>query len=133
MTSTASRYSFPTLTLGRSDPGRFEYTPGKGIICSLDGEQIVVGSRGLLEEQHVDPGTFVSDANHSSEGLVARNSRLLGVLHIEDASECGHTRQKRLFAFLIAFVSCKSREFIKGTFFWYIERMLPMPGEPSDQ
>jgi len=59
--------------------------PGKGIACSLDGEQIIAGSRAFLEEQRYDLSRFVSDANHSSEVLVGRNGRLLGLLHIEDA------------------------------------------------
>ena len=73
------------MSLSVTEPERFEYMPGKGIACSLDGEQIVVGSRAFLEEQRYDVSRFVSDANHSSEVLVGRNGRLLGSLHIEDA------------------------------------------------
>src|SRR5271166_5251550 len=73
------------MSLSVTEPERFEYMPGKGIACSLDGEQIVAGSRAFLEEQRYDVSRFVSDANHSSEVLVGRNGRLLGSLHIEDA------------------------------------------------
>ncbi len=72
-------------SLSVTEPARFEYMPGKGIACSLDGEQIVAGSRAFLEEERYDLSRFVSDANHSSEVLVGRNGRLLGSLHIEDA------------------------------------------------
>jgi Cd2+/Zn2+-exporting ATPase/Cu+-exporting ATPase len=74
-----------TLSLCVREPERFEYIPGKGIACSLDGEQIVVGSRAFLEQQRIDIGAFASHANGSSEVLVGRNGNLLGSLHIEDA------------------------------------------------
>jgi Cd2+/Zn2+-exporting ATPase/Cu+-exporting ATPase len=68
-----------------SEPEQFEYVPGKGIACSLGGEQIVVGSRAFLAERQVDLPTPASAAGPASEMLVGRNGRLLGSLHIEDA------------------------------------------------
>jgi Cd2+/Zn2+-exporting ATPase/Cu+-exporting ATPase len=73
------------MSLSVSEPERFAYIPGRGIICSLDGEEIVAGSRAFLEEQRLDLGTFVSESNGSSEVFVGRNGRLLGALYIEDA------------------------------------------------
>lgn len=73
------------MSLSVTEPEQFEYAPGKGITCSLDGEQIVVGSRAFLEQQNPDLGTFASDSNDLSEVLVGRNGRLLGLLHIEDS------------------------------------------------
>lgn len=73
------------MSLSVPNAGQFEYMPGKGIVCSLNGDRIIVGSRAFLREQQFDLSTFVSDSNHSSEVLVARNSRLLGALYIEDA------------------------------------------------
>src|SRR5207245_1832390 len=34
-------------------PERFEYLPGKGIVCSVAGEEIVVGHRMLLAERRI--------------------------------------------------------------------------------
>jgi heavy metal translocating P-type ATPase len=73
------------MSLPVREPERFEYVPGKGIACSLDGEQIVVGSRAFLTERQVDLPTAASATGPVSEMLVARNGRLLGSLHIEDA------------------------------------------------
>jgi Cd2+/Zn2+-exporting ATPase/Cu+-exporting ATPase len=73
------------LSLPRSEPQRFEYAPGKGIACSLDGEQIVVGTRAFLQERQVDLPMSVSTDSSASEILVGQNGRLLGALHIEDA------------------------------------------------
>lgn len=67
------------------EPERFEYVPGKGIACSVDGEQIVVGSRAFLAERRVDLTSSTFAAGAASEMLVGRNGRLLGSLHIEDA------------------------------------------------
>jgi Cd2+/Zn2+-exporting ATPase/Cu+-exporting ATPase len=39
------------MSLPVAEPERFEYVPGKGIACSLDGERIVVGSRAFLQER----------------------------------------------------------------------------------
>src|SRR5262249_40596216 len=68
-----------------SEPERFEYAPGKGIACSLDGEQIVGGSRAFLQERQVELSTVASATGPTSEMFVARNGRLPGSLHIEDA------------------------------------------------
>jgi P-type E1-E2 ATPase len=73
------------MSLPVAEPGRFEYVPGKGIACSLGGEQIVVGSRAFLAERRVDLPAASSAAGSASEMLVARDGRLLGSLHVEDA------------------------------------------------
>ncbi len=73
------------MSLSVKEPDRFEYIPGKGVICTLDGERIVVGNRAFLEEQRFDLGDFMSNSHASSAMLVARNGRLLGVIEIEDA------------------------------------------------
>lgn len=73
------------MSLSVAEAEQFEYIPGKGIVCSLNGEEIVVGNRMMLQEQGLDLSTLVSEANQSSEVLVGRNGRLLGALHFEDA------------------------------------------------
>lgn len=73
------------LSLSVSEPERFEYLPGKGIVCARDGEEILVGSRTFLADHHVDLSPYVPDSPHTSEVLVARNHRLLGSLSIADA------------------------------------------------
>ncbi len=66
------------------EPEQFEYLPGKGITCSVGGEEIVVGNRSLLHEQNIVVNPYSTDADQSSEILVARGGRLLGVLRIAD-------------------------------------------------
>jgi Cd2+/Zn2+-exporting ATPase/Cu+-exporting ATPase len=73
------------MSLPVGEPERFAYVPGKGILCALEGEPIIVGSRAFLEEHRFDLGNFSRDGNHSSEVLVGRNGRLLGTLQIDDA------------------------------------------------
>ena len=63
------------------DPDRFEYTPGKGIVCSLRGETIVVGNRSLLERDRIPIPPAVDPA---STVLVARAGKVLGSLEIAD-------------------------------------------------
>ncbi len=73
-----------SMSVPVTEPERFEYVPGKGIACSLNGEQIVVGSRAFLAERQVDLSAPVSAVSSASEMLVGSNGRLLGSLHIED-------------------------------------------------
>jgi len=73
------------MGLSAGEPERFEYVPGQGIACSLQREQIVVGSKAFLKGRGYDLAAFVPDADHASEVLVGRGGRLLGSLQIEDA------------------------------------------------
>src|SRR6516162_973795 len=66
------------MLLPITEPERFEYVPGKGIACALDGEQIVVGSRAFLQDRQVELPAAASASAPASEMLVARNGRLLG-------------------------------------------------------
>jgi cation transport ATPase len=41
------------LGIPYEDPGQFEYTPGKGIMASSDGEDIIVGNQNFLLERGI--------------------------------------------------------------------------------
>jgi len=62
------------------DPDRFSYTPGKGIVCAVSGEAIVVGNRALFEAE----GIPLPDVDAASTVLVARAGRFLGALEVAD-------------------------------------------------
>ena len=66
------------------DPTNFSYVPGKGLVCSLDGEDIIVGNKALFQERRVDINGFVPNSNEASEILVGRRGDFLGVLQIAD-------------------------------------------------
>jgi len=65
-------------------PEAFHYTPGKGIVCRANGDEITVGSRELLRTR----GVRVPGANDVGEGgseiLVARGTDFLGTLRVSD-------------------------------------------------
>jgi heavy metal translocating P-type ATPase len=63
------------------DPDHFSYTPGKGIVCSLGGEKIVVGSRALLGGESIALPSSVAAA---STVFVARGGRFYGALEVAD-------------------------------------------------
>jgi Cd2+/Zn2+-exporting ATPase/Cu+-exporting ATPase len=71
--------------LPAAEPATFDYTPGRGIVARINGEDIIVGSRlfvaayGLPRDQ-LRPN--VPDA--ASEVLVVRGGRLLGSIFIAD-------------------------------------------------
>jgi Cd2+/Zn2+-exporting ATPase/Cu+-exporting ATPase len=65
------------------EPEKFNYIPGKGLVCSINGDEIVVGNKALFTERHLELNGF-ADGNHSSDILVARKGHLLGTLQIAD-------------------------------------------------
>ena len=73
------------LSLCVTEPERFDYVPGQGILCSVGGEQVIVGNRGFLALQRIDTACLAPAPDHSSEVLVARSGRLLGSLQSADA------------------------------------------------
>jgi len=72
------------LALSVIEPNHFEYAPGKGIVCSAGGEEIIVGNRGFLAAQRIDTTALAAEPDDTSEVLVARNRHLLGAIHIAD-------------------------------------------------
>jgi heavy metal translocating P-type ATPase len=66
------------------EPSRFGYFPGKGLVCSINGEEIVVGNKSLLSDKSIEMNGFGGNSNHSSEILVAQGGRLLGAIEIAD-------------------------------------------------
>jgi len=65
------------------EPEKFDYIPGKGLVCSINGDEIVVGNKALFTERHLELNGF-ADGAHSSDILVARKGRLLGTIQIAD-------------------------------------------------
>jgi len=64
-------------------PDRFDYTPGRGIVAEIDGEEIAVGNWMHLRDERIQG----ADALHgTSEGavLVTRGGHLLGSIHVAD-------------------------------------------------
>ena len=72
------------LSLAPVEPDSFEYLPGKGVRCSVFGDQILAGSEILLTENGVRVSN--SDLAHytGTRVLVSRCGLLLGSIHIED-------------------------------------------------
>lgn len=65
------------------EPERFAYEPGKGVVCTTGGDEIVVGSRAFLTARAVDV-TPCAFGNDGGEIHVARSGRWLGDLHVAD-------------------------------------------------
>jgi Cd2+/Zn2+-exporting ATPase/Cu+-exporting ATPase len=71
---------FPIVT----EPERFDYIPGKGIISSVNGEDIIAGNRALLADLGIDTSDYAENTEHYTEVLVAQAGRFLGVMFIAD-------------------------------------------------
>jgi Cd2+/Zn2+-exporting ATPase/Cu+-exporting ATPase len=66
------------VTIGRAED--FNYTPGRGILCSSSGQRILVGNLALLREQGIVPEQAFDGANIH----VAADGRYLGGLQVAD-------------------------------------------------
>ena len=66
-----------------ANPEHFEYRIGRGVVASLHGDQIVVGSRALFQELGISASEGAPIAE-GTEVLVARSGRFLGSLLVRD-------------------------------------------------
>ena len=74
-----------TLAIPRVEPDTFDYTPGRGVVARINGDEIVAGNRAMLAGRGIvsqTPASGVVDA--TSEVLVARGGKLLGSVFIGD-------------------------------------------------
>jgi heavy metal translocating P-type ATPase len=71
------------LDLVLGEPKGFDYLPGKGIVCEVEGRPTVVGTRALLAESGIAVPQNGGPTEYS-EVLVAAGGRLLGAIHMAD-------------------------------------------------
>jgi Cd2+/Zn2+-exporting ATPase/Cu+-exporting ATPase len=72
------------MALSVVEPESFQYTPGKGIVCSSGGQEILVGNRAFFAERGIPDGLPKVGTGETSEILVARSGRCLGSIHLAD-------------------------------------------------
>jgi len=75
----ASEWSLPI-----GEPSAFKYSPGKGIVCQVDGQHTLVGTRALLEQEGVPVPEDGSQSERFSEVMVATGGRVVGSIRIAD-------------------------------------------------
>ena len=78
----AKRASDWSLPVG--EPAAFQYSPGMGIVCQVEGQRTLVGTRALLEREGLQVPGDGSGSEHFSEVIVASGGRALGSLRIAD-------------------------------------------------
>ena len=78
----AKRASDWSLPVG--EPAAFQYSPGMGIVCQVEGQRTLVGTRALLERDGLHVPDDGSGSEHFSEVMVATGGRLSGSLRIAD-------------------------------------------------
>jgi heavy metal translocating P-type ATPase len=67
------------------EPEQFDYAPGRGITASVNGSQVSVGNRALMDAQGVGPFEIADPvADIGSQVLVARDGHFLGTIIIGD-------------------------------------------------
>lgn len=73
------------MGIAAAEPSHFGYTPGKGIVATWEGEEILAGNRALLRDHGIDVMDSAARERPTSEVWVARSGRLLGSIRIADA------------------------------------------------
>jgi P-type E1-E2 ATPase len=82
--ATAIVHKANELRIPLREPEQFEYIPGKGIACILNGSEVLAGTRALMRELQV-PLTCLGELDDcGTEVWVARDRKLLGVLTVSD-------------------------------------------------
>jgi len=76
------RASDSSLPVG--EPTAFQYSPGRGIICEVDGKRTLVGTRALLEQDGLPIPAEHTAPEQFSEVMVATGGRVLGSIRIAD-------------------------------------------------
>lgn len=66
------------------EPGAFQSSPGKGVVCLVDNQRTLIGTRALLEQEGVLVPDDGSASERFSEVMVATGGRLLGAIRIAD-------------------------------------------------
>ena len=64
-------------------PDKFDYTPGRGIVATIDGEEIAVGNWMHLRDERVH-GADALQGTADGAVLVTRGGHLLGSIHVAD-------------------------------------------------
>jgi len=73
-----------TMTLSVREPEQFRYLPGKGIHFVAGGDDVVVGSRALLDELGIPVNGSANGNSLSSNVFIAQNHQFLGTMQIAD-------------------------------------------------
>jgi Cd2+/Zn2+-exporting ATPase/Cu+-exporting ATPase len=72
-----------TIGISGEEPDQFEYTPGKGVVASRNGIEIIAGSRLFLEGSCIELPA-AAGSRTDSEVFVARAGRFLGTVVVAD-------------------------------------------------
>jgi heavy metal translocating P-type ATPase len=65
-------------------PEQFNYAPGKGIICRLGGDAVLVGNRSLFVENGYELSSLPIMRTETSEVLIGKSQKIIGIIHIAD-------------------------------------------------
>jgi heavy metal translocating P-type ATPase len=69
--------------ISASEPDRFEYKPGMGVVAAHAGNEILVGTRSLLEQRAVK-GSIETAPQGQADVVVGAGGRLLGAIRVSD-------------------------------------------------
>jgi P-type E1-E2 ATPase len=64
-------------------PDKFDYTPGRGIVAVIEGEEITIGNRMHLRDERI-PGADALQGTSDGAVLVTRSGHLLGSILVAD-------------------------------------------------
>ena len=65
-------------------PEHFNSVPGKGIVCTVNGESVLVGNRTLFEDNNYSVASLPSMRTDTSEIIIGKSEKILGLIHVAD-------------------------------------------------
>ncbi len=66
------------------EPAHFQYAPGRGIVCEVEGRRTLAGTRALLEQEGLRIPDDAIASEQLSEVMIATGGRVLGAIRIAD-------------------------------------------------
>ena len=72
------------MGLSAVEPESFSYSPGKGIVCSLNGDEIVVGTSSFMAERNLAVGNLTMGTDPRTQVFVARGGSVIGAIGVAD-------------------------------------------------
>ncbi|MCX3082597.1 cation-translocating P-type ATPase [Klebsiella michiganensis] len=68
-----------------TEPDNFNYTPGRGIVATVEGERVLVGNLSLMRDHGITvPKGMLDNHPEASEVYVSKGQKLLGVIVVAD-------------------------------------------------
>jgi Cd2+/Zn2+-exporting ATPase/Cu+-exporting ATPase len=100
------------------EPAHFQYAPGRGIVCEVEGRRTLAGTRALLELEGLRIPDDAIASEQLSEVMIATGGRVLGAIRIADvlrAEAAAAVREMKDLGYRTVLLTGDRREIAEAT------------------